>query len=133
MAFKAKDLQPAAIAAGAIVVGGLLFMAHKKRKKCRELPGIWSEEGPLHLTPEAQEEAEEIARQKIKAYIMASDEPPVTLNDIVMSVADELRDCAWEDLETEHQKQVWHGIKSIVEHVNEEARQDRSAFLRSFS
>jgi len=128
MAFRTKDLQPAAIAAGAIVVGGLLFLGHKKRKRCRQLPGIWEEDGPLHLTPEAQDEAHELAKYKIREYLLSSGNAPTDIEEVVSYVANNMRDCAWDDRETEHQKQVWHGIQLIVEELWEEA-QDREAFL----
>lgn len=130
MATTLKDLRPAAIAAGAVVVTGLLLMARKERKKCEKLPGIWDEDGPLHLTEEAQEDAFDLARSKFREYILQG-ESIESLNDISMHVADSLRDCNWEELETKQQLQAWDGIKSIVNQVNEEAR-DQEAFLRSF-
>lgn len=130
MATTFKDLQPAAIAAGVVAVAGVILFARKERKKCKELPGIWDEDGPLHLTEEAQEDAFDLSRSKFREYILQGEEVE-SLNDISMHVADSLRDCNWEELETKQQLQAWEGIKSIVKQVNEETK-DTEAFLRSF-
>lgn len=126
-----KDLRPAAVAAGVVAVAGIILFAGKERRKCTRLPGIWDESGPLHLTEDAQDEAFDLARSKFREYILKGDAIE-SLNDISMHVADSLRSCDWENLETKQQIQVWDGIKTIVNRVNEEAS-DTEAFLRSFN
>jgi len=106
------DMRPAVLIAGAVVIGGVALFATKKRNSCRKLPDIWSEEGPLHLTPDAQDDAIRLAKYKIREHVLSRE--PYTLADIVMSVADGLRECKWEDLETEQQRQAWAGIEQIV-------------------
>lgn len=123
-------LHPAAIGAGIAVVAGIFYFASQKKKACTELPDIWAEDGPLHLTIEAQEEARRLTRYKLREYMLSMGEH--TLSDLHMYVADELRDCSWENLETEKMKQVFDGIGHIVSSVNEEAKADREAFLKSF-
>lgn len=125
-----KDLRPAALAVGIIVVGGVILYSMKKKKYCTELPGIWTEEGPLHLTEEARDEAFELARSKLLDYMISASD--YKLSDIYMYVADSLRDCAWEDLESEQQRQAFGGIKTIVNQVNEEAKQDPDEFRKRY-
>lgn len=125
-----EDLKPAAIAAGLVVIGGIALFASRKKRRCEKLPDIWAEEGPLHLTEWAQDEAFESARYKIREYILAGE--IYKLSDVQMYVADQLRDCAWEKLETDEQKQVWEGIRQIVNEVNQRAKQDPDGFLQSF-
>jgi len=125
------DIKPAAVAVGVVVVAGVILYSMKKKRSCTELPGIWSKDGPLHLTREAQDEAMELARYKIREYMLTSGE--YTLSDVQMYVADSLRDCAWEKLKTDEQKQVWAGVKHIVNEVNQRAKQDPDGFLQSFA
>lgn len=125
-----KNIQPAVLAVGLVVVGGIVLFSMRKRNRCEKLPDIWAEEGPLHLTPEAQDDAFEMARYKIREYILAGE--IYKLSDVQMYVADELRDCAWEKPNTDEQKQVWSGLGQIVTQVNARAKQDPDGFLKSF-
>jgi len=122
-----RDLKPAAWAAGIVVVGGIFFFASKKKKSCQELPDIWSDEGPLHMTQDAQDETFELAKYKIREYALS--QKGYTLGDIVMSVADGLRECKWEDLETDQQKAVWSGIEQIVKSEINSYEQDPDAWM----
>jgi hypothetical protein len=124
------DLRPAAFLAGMAVVGGVLIFSSRKRSACRKLPDIWSEEGPMHLTPSAQDDAFELARYKIREYVLSNAE--YKTSDIVMSVADGLRECKWESLETDQQKQVWAGIEQIVKSEIQSYRQNPDSWLASF-
>lgn len=126
-----QDLRPAALVAGAVVLGGIVFFSVQKKRGCSNLPNIWAKEGPLHLTQEAQDEAFELARYKLREY-MLDEKAEYKLSDIQMYVADSLRDCSWEKLETQHQKDVWRGIGQIVNEVNQRAEQDPDGFLKSF-
>lgn len=125
------EINPLVILAGLAVVGGVLFLSSRSKKKCSELPGIWAPEGPLHLTREAQTEAYEAARYKLREYILSGDE--YTLSDVKMYVADSIRDCEWEKLDTDEQKDAWNGIGVIVNEVNERAKADPDEFLKGFS
>lgn len=125
------DLKPAAWAAGILVVGGIVFFASKKKKSCRELPDIWSKEGPLHMTQSAQDETFELAKYKIREHVLSR--KGYTLSDIVMAVADGLRECKWEDLETDQQKDVWRGIEQIVKSEIQAYDQDPDAWMASVS
>lgn len=125
-----KDIQPAVLAAGLVVVGGIVLFSMRKKSRCEKLPDIYAEEGPLHLTEDSQDRAFEAARYKIREYILAGE--VYKLSDVQLFVADELRDCAWEKLETDEQKAVWHGIGQIVNEVNQRAKQDPDGFLKSF-
>ena len=125
------DLKPGAIVAGLLVVGGVLALSSRRKKRCTKLPDIYSEDGPIHLTREAQDKALDLARYKLREYIVAGH--IYKLSDVHMYVADELRDCSWENLETEEQKQTWKGIGQIVNEVNQRASQHPDEFLQSFS
>lgn len=125
-----RDIQPAVLGVGLLVIGGLFVFSSRKKRLCKNLPDIWTEEGPLHLTIEAQEDAFELSRNKIREHVIAGG--IYKLSDIQMYVADGLRDCAWEKLSTNEQKQVWSGIGEIVNEVNQRAKQDPDAFLKSF-
>lgn len=127
---KDENLKPAAILAGALVVGGIIAFGVRKKRRCTQLPGIWTDEGPFHMTQECQDEAFELARYKIREYILAAE--VYKLSEVQMHVADEIRDCAWEKLETDQQKEVWAGIGMVVNEVNQRAKQDPDEFLKSF-
>ena len=101
------DLKPGAIAAGLLVVGAVLVFSSRSKRRCTKLPDIHHEAGPLHLTRESQDEATELARYKIREYILAGE--IYKLSDVQMYVADELRDCSWENLETAEQKEAKSG------------------------
>lgn len=123
------DLNPAALVAGIFVVGGIVFFASKKKRSCRGLPDIWSEEGPLHMTQSAQDETFELTKYKIREYALSR--KGYTLSDIVMAVADGLRECKWEDLETDQQKDVWQGVEQIVKSEIQSYEQDPDAWMAS--
>ena len=125
-----KDLQPAVLAAGLVVVGGIVLYSMRKKSRCEKLPDIYAEEGPLHLTEDSQDRAFEAARYKLREYMLSGKE--YKLSDVQLYVADELRDCAWEKLKTDEQKAVWTGIGQIVNEVNQRARDDADGFLKSF-
>lgn len=125
-----KDIQPAVLFAGLVVVGGIIIYSQRKRHRCEKLPDIYSKDGPLHLTQEAQDKAFEYARYKLREYILSGKE--YRISDIELSVADQLRDCAWEKLESDEQKASWGGISSIVNEVNQMAKADPEEFLKSF-
>lgn len=124
------DLKPGAIAAGLLVAGAVLVFSSRNKRRCTKLPDIHHEAGPLHMTRESQDEALELARYKVREYILAGE--IYKLSDVEMYVADELRDCSWENLETTEQKEVWAGIRQIVNEVNQRAEQDPDEFLMSF-
>lgn len=125
-----KGLKPAAIAAGLAVLGGIVFFSSRKRTSCRKLPGIWSSEGPMHLTQEAQDDAFELARYKIREYVLSEED--YKTSDIVLAVADGLRECKWENLETEQQEDVWSGLEQIVKSEIQLYKQDPDGWLASF-
>jgi len=127
---KNTDLKPAAVAAGILVVGGVIAFSMRKKNRCAKLPDIHEKSGPLHLTSETVDEATELARYKLREYVLAGE--TYKLSDVQMHVADELRDCSWENLKTDEQKEVWAGIGKIVNDVNQRAKQDPDGFLKSF-
>ena len=116
---------------GLAVVGGIFLLSSRAKEKCTELPDIWAPSGPLHMTREAQDSAYEAARYKLREYILAG--TGYTLSDVKLYVADSIRDCEWEKLDTDRQKDVWNGISSIVNEVNQRAKDDPDEFLKSFS
>jgi len=124
-----KDLKPAAFAAGIAVVGTIAIFSMRKKKGCRELPNIWDEEGPLHMTQSAQDDAFELTRYKIREYVLSNED--YTLSDIVMSVADGIKECKWEKLETDEQKEVWSGIEQIVKSEIQAYKQNPDAWMAS--
>ena len=130
MAQAKADFTPAVLLAGALVVGGVILYSARKKSRCTKLPEIWEEDGPLHLTRETVDEALDLARYKIREYIMAG--KIYKLSDVQMYVADQLRDCSWENLETDEQKQAWAGIREIVNEVNQRAKENPDEFLGSF-
>lgn len=125
-----SDLKPGTIAAGILVIGAVYMFSTRSKRRCTKLPDIHHEDGPLHMTREAQDEAVDLARYKIREYILAGE--IYKLSDVQMYVADELRDCSWEQLETGEQKEVWAGIREIINEVNQRAEQNPDEFLTSF-
>jgi len=115
-----EEIRPLAIAAGVAVALGIVYIATRKKNKCKELTGIWAEDD-LHLTEEAQNEAFHLARRKLANQLMASGE--YTLFDTQDYVANHLIECDWEARESDKQKQVWSAIGKIVARVAEEAKQ----------
>jgi len=114
------ELRPLAIVAGVGVGLGIIYLATRKKSKCKDLPGIWADED-LHLTEEAQTEAFRLARLKMANQLMASG--TYTLSGTQEYVADNLIECDWSDRKTDKQKQVWRAIGTIVARVAEEAKQ----------
>ena len=127
----ADKIQPAVLAVGLVVVGGLVLYSMRKKSRCEKLPEIYTEDGPLHLTEESQDRAREAARYKIREHLLAHQDG-MNFDEVMLYVADELRDCKWEKLKTAEQKAVWAGIRHIVEDVNEQAIADPDKFRESF-
>lgn len=84
----------------------------------------------MHMTQSSQDQTIELARYKIREHVLAVEK--YTLSDIVMAVADGLRECKWENLETDQQKQVWSGIENIVKREIQAYNQDPDAWMASF-
>ena len=123
------ELRPLAIVAGVGVGLGIIYLATRKKSKCKELPGIWAE-GDLHLSEEAQDEAFRLARRKMANQLMASG--TYTLSETQAYVADNLIECDWENRKTDKQKQVWKSIGTIVARVAKEAKPDPYAFATKY-
>ncbi|MHC4433930.1 MAG: hypothetical protein ACYTBS_18980 [Planctomycetota bacterium] len=79
------------------------------------------------MTQEAQDEAFRLAKYKIREYVLSNAD--YKISDIVMSVADGLRECKWESLETDHQKQVWAGVEQIVKSEIQAYKQDPNGWM----
>ncbi len=125
-----KDkIKPLAIGVGVAVGVGVIYLATRKRSKCKELPGIW-EEDDLHLSEEAQDEAFRLARRKLANQLMATG--TYTLAETHEYVANHLIECDWSERKTDKQKQVWRAIGTIVARVAEEARSDSYAFATKY-
>jgi len=110
---KMSHLQPAAIAAGVLVVGGIFFYSSRKKKKCTELKGIWDGDSPLHLTESGQSEAISETKRLIREYKLAGQ--AWDMDSMSIAVAKSLRECNWENISTRHQREVISGIKKIIE------------------
>jgi len=108
-----NDIQPAAIAAGVVILGGIIFLSQKKKSDCKRLPDVYSEAPPLFLTKSAQEHAVAEAKRKIREYVFSKEQ--YNANDITMSVAKSIMDCDWENLETDRQRSVMSSINKIVQ------------------
>jgi len=108
-----NDIQPAAIAAGVVVLGGIIFLSHKKKSDCKRLPNVYSEAPPLFLTKRTQEKAVAEAKRKIREYVFSKEQ--YTAKDIAMSVANSIMDCDWSNLETDRQRSAWSSINKIVQ------------------
>ncbi len=118
---KKQDIRPAAIAVGAGVTIGILYLATRKRKRCKQMSGVWSKHAPLHLTEDAQEEAFAFARHRLASHLVGSDS--YKLSDITLQTAEHLEeDCDWEGKLTKKQEQVFEGIDKIVHKVSDEAK-----------
>ena len=105
-------IRPEVLGAGAAVIGGVLFFSMRKTRRCKRLPNIWTEEGPIHLTNDAQDEVFDLTEHKIREYVLADEE--FTVDDIVMAVANELKGCNWDNRKTVQQREVWDSIRLIV-------------------
>ncbi len=123
------ELRPIAIVAGVGVGLGIIYLATRKRSKCKELPGIW-EEDDLHLSDDAQDEVFRLARRKMANQLMSSG--TYTLAETQEYVANHLIECDWEHRKTDKQKQVWRAIGTIVARVAEEAKPDPYAFATKY-
>jgi hypothetical protein len=124
-----NELRPVAIVAGVGVGLGIIYLATRKKSKCKELPSIWTE-NDLHLSEGAQDEIFRLARRKMANQLMATG--TYTLAETQAYVADNLIECDWEDRKTDKQKQVWRSIGTIVARVAEEAKSDPYAFATKY-
>ena len=124
-----NELKPLAIVAGIGVGLGIIYLATRKKNKCKELPGTWSEDD-MHLTERAQDEAFSLARRKLANQLMATG--TYTLAETQEYVADNLVECDWDDRKTDKQKQVWRSIGTIVARVAEESKPDPYAFATKY-
>ena len=125
-----KNIEPVVLAVGAAVIAGVVLFSANKKRRCKKLPDIYAEEGPLHLTEDAQDRAYEAARYKLREYMLANEQ--YSASDVRLYVADQLRDCSWEDLDTDEQKAVWEGIGMIISEIAQQADANPDAFLSSF-
>jgi hypothetical protein len=126
-----NEIKPTALLAGLAVLGGVMLFASKKKKQCTELPGIYDEESPLHITEEYHAQAYQAAKMRIRDNLLTK-QGPSSLTDTKLHVAKQLRQCDWEKLTTFQQKAVWNAISVIVEEVNALAIADPEAFQLSF-
>lgn len=118
---KKKDIRPAAIAVGAGVTIGILYLATRKKKRCKQMSGVWSKHPPLHLTEDAQEEAFAFARHRLASHLVGNES--YKLSEITLQTAEHLEDdCDWEGKLTKRQKQVFEGIDKVVHKVSDEAK-----------
>ncbi len=128
MARKNK-IRPEVVGAGVAVVGGVIFFSWRKRRRCKKLPKIWAEEGPIHLTNSTQDEVFDLTEHKIREYALAGEE--FTVDDITMAVANELKDCDWSDRKTVQQREAWSSIKLIVKKEIELYQNDPDLWMDS--
>jgi len=132
MAKKSDGLSTGAIAAGAAVAIGIVYFATKSKSKCSRLPGIWKEEGPLHLTEDALSDADDYVRRRMREYIISG--AGINRADLQLEVAHHLEDCKhWGNQEkmSDKQKQVWEALGDLISRIKSEADFDTERFLSS--
>lgn len=129
---KKPGLRPEAIAAGVVVTLGIAWLATRGRSKCKKLPGVWHEKGPLHMTKDAYEDAEEYIRWRIRDHIVSN--APLNAADIQIGAANHLEECDnWGDSEkmSDNQKQVWKAIGDLYGRIFAEAEANTELFLKT--
>jgi len=118
---KDQSIRPAALAVGAGVTLGILYFATRKKRRCKEMSGIWSKHPPLHLTEDAQEEAFAFSRHRLASYLVGNES--YKLSDITLETAEHLEDdCDWEGKLTKRQEEVLEGLDKVVRKVSDEAK-----------
>ncbi len=113
-------IKPTAIIAGAAAAGLLLYIARGRYQKCTEFPGIWSKEGPIHLTTSANIEAREFMQMKILDAQTANIE--ITPRQLQLQAADYLSpDCDWSELDTIKAQQIFSSLGTFAHSIYQES------------
>lgn len=131
---KSNGIRPEALAAGVAVTLGIAWLATRKGSKCKSLPGVWHEDGPLYMTQDAYDKAEGYMRRRIRDHIVVN--ASLDSAEIQVGAADNLEDCKhWgnSDKMSDNQKQVWKSIVDMYNRLHSEAEADHNAFVQSVS
>lgn len=131
---KSSGIRPEAIAAGVAVTLGIAWLATRKKSKCKNLPGIYNEKGPLHISQPSYDEADRYIRLRIRDHITAN--APLNAADIQVEAANELEECDnWGDSTkmSDNQKAVWKTIKFIYDRAHSAAEADSEKFLKDLA
>ena len=131
---KSSGIRPEAIAAGVAVTLGIAWLATRKKSKCKKLPGIYNEKGPLHINQDSYNEADRYIRLRIRDHITAN--APLVPADIQLEAANELEECdQWGDAAkmSDNQKAVWKTVKFIYGRAHSAAEADSEGFLKALA
>ena len=126
------NLQPEAIAAGVAVALGIAWLATRKSRKCKNLSGIWYDEGPLYMTQDAFDKANDYIRHRIREHIIAN--AGIDSAEIQLGAANQLEDCNnWGRSEkmSDNQKKVWKSLGDLIARTTQEAQANTEVFLAS--
>lgn len=110
-----NGIRPLALVAGIGTVGLVVYLAHRKHEKCTSFPDVYSKDGPIHLTPHANEQAREFIAMKLdNAKAAGIDIPDERL---IKQAAEHITDCEWEDATTTQAQQILGSIGTIVNYM----------------
>ena len=116
-----EDRRNMALAAGALVGIGLVYVMVRRSQRCSEFHKIWTDKNPLHLTQEAQATVLDAARRRWSEVEMAG--TAFDMGDVQLAVANELVECDWGKVDSAKGKQVWDGVRKIIQHAIAESNE----------
>lgn len=124
-------IQKITILTGILVAGGFFAFSARKKVRCSNQKGIYDpDNGPLFITESAADQIEDRARKRIKTLLLSKE--VIDLAEIKLQVANDIRECDWENLKTDEQRAVWNAISKIVNAVSDAADANRDEFHNSF-
>lgn len=129
-----QDDRNAMIALGIATGVGMLafFTGRRIVRTCTDLPDVWSEEKPLHLTVQAQKKALDFIRRKYRDYMISGPlEDNYSTDAMHLEVANYIQKCNWKSLPSLKAREVWDGLRMLVKSVEKEAESNPEAFLAS--
>ena len=113
-----------ALLAGLGVAGTILYFMHKRHVRCSQFPDIYSENGPIHLLPEADHDVREFIAIKLDDAETANIDLP-TEKLTKMAAQHVAPDCDWDwgNLETVKAQQIYASISTIVSYMKKQREQ----------
>lgn len=114
-----QSIRPAALAAGAATVLGMYILYRRETTKCTEFASIWKEAGPIHLNQKIQDEAFELAGQKLRSVAAAGQS--MTVYELRTYLVEHFAPaCEWAPPDSPRGKQVLESFGDIARYSKEQ-------------
>ncbi len=114
-------IRPLAVAAGVGIIGLVVYLSYRKHEECTEFPEIYSANGPIHLTPDADIEVREFIALKLDDADVSGVE--ISSLELTRQAAEYIADCDWAERATIKAQQIWGSIGIIANSMKAEQLQ----------